>query len=164
VAGGRVAQQTREESLRGGVGVGAGGSGEGADRSESGGESSGRQFEDRFVRQLEALQGAYDPVDGTEDVEGVDGLFNQAFLTFPCAYVFTVVGRGGDDAGVGLQASVLSLVREATGDGDARVVRTRDRLGGKFVSLDVQARVQTSHVITDVHARLRDHPSILYTF
>ena len=116
------------------------------------------------MRQLEALQGAYDPIDGSADAEGTAGLFNQAFLAFPCEYVFTVVGRGGDDAGVSFQAAVLGVVREGTGDGGARIVKARDRLGGKFVSLDVRARVQTSRAVNDVYARLGDHPDTLYNF
>lgn len=53
---------------------------------------------DRFKYKVNALMGAFDPIDSTTDTESTSGNIFNALLKFPLQHTFHVVGKtGGDD-------------------------------------------------------------------
>ena len=86
-----------------------------------------------------------------KNTERAPGLLLGALTKFPTAYTFTAVGRvasGGAQAFADDVAALVSRVAQTTlADG---AVAVRERLGGKYVSVSVEAVVRAPEVIAAV--------------
>lgn len=102
--------------------------------------------------------GVFDPP-SDQDNERVSGHILNAMVAFPVRYTFHVVGRGDSAAFVG---AVRAVVERATGD-DEVVLKVTPR-GAKFTKVLVEARVQSSNMVTSVYEQLEALEQVVMKF
>ena len=118
----------------------------------------------RFDVAIAALRGDFDPPAYVHNTERSSSLLLDSPTQFPADYPFNIVvkqpaeGRPTPDT---VLRRFAALIAEVTGaDVPLAACSAKERLGGKWVSLCIPARVQAAHVVDLVWAELDKDPAV----
>lgn len=132
----------------------------------------------RFDVAVQAMRGAFDPPAGTDNTERASGVLLDSLVRFPSVYPFQVVLRQGVSSSSSSNGSsdvrqtpaqllerYRSIIAEACGaDVPAEQCSVKERLGGKYVSLTIPARVPAAAVVQHVLESLKDDAMVVMRF
>jgi putative lipoic acid-binding regulatory protein len=71
--------------------------------------------------------------------------------SFPCSYMFKVIGRGEK----GFPARVVAAVREELAEEIDPPYHLRETTGGRYISVTLQPTVQTAQQVLSIYRRLQ---------
>jgi putative lipoic acid-binding regulatory protein len=98
------------------------------------------------------MRGLLDPAPWVENTERNPGVLLGALKQFPCQYMFSVVGRNEEgfvDDCVSTVAKVCQVSINPSTD-----VRVKERMGGRMVSVQIDAMVRAPAVVQQVFDKL----------
>lgn len=111
---------------------------------------------DRFKYKVNALMGAFDPMNPDQDNERTSGNILNAMLKFPMDYSFHVVGKTKGDKK--LEESFIQQVKAVVSEGSGS---TKDRMicyvtprGKSFTKVTVEVPVDSAAIITSIYDQL----------
>ena len=78
-------------------------------------------------------------------------LLLESTHSFPCPYVFKVIGRSD----IGFVARTVAAVREELGAPDDPPYHVRESVGGRHTAVTLEPVVQTAHQVLGVYRRLQ---------
>jgi putative lipoic acid-binding regulatory protein len=111
----------------------------------------------RFDVAVTAMQGALDPPQWVDNSErNTDGLILGALVQFPTRHCFSIVGANTPE----YQADVLAIIQRAC-EVDSipeADVTSKPRLGGKFVSIQVDVQVRAPEIVSATVAAIAKDP------
>lgn len=122
----------------------------------------------RFDVSVRALRGELNPPDWVENTERSPGLLLGSLFQFPREYLFQVVGKvpaGDRDAFVSDIKGVVGRCCQVPLEGDgALTCSVTERLGGKYLSLCLEAVVRAPEIVSATYDELAKDPRVLMRF
>mmetsp|Transcript_7625 Transcript_7625/g.9978 ORF Transcript_7625/g.9978 Transcript_7625/m.9978 type:complete len:201 (+) Transcript_7625:95-697(+) len=117
-------------------------------------DDGGSNMTGRFKYKVNALMGAFDPADASQDTEHISGNILNAMLKFPVKYTFSVVGKtaGNETLQKQFESQVQSVILQETGEAswETRIIPR----GSNFTKLSVSVEVQSSEMIAAIYKGL----------
>jgi putative lipoic acid-binding regulatory protein len=130
----------------------------------------------RFDVAVQAMRGAFDPPPWADNTERAAGTLLDSLVQFPAIYPFQVVLKQGassssdrsshqQQAPDQLLERYRSIIAQAcAADVSLEQCSVKERLGGKYVSLTIPARVPAAEVVHLVLDSLKDDPMVVMRF
>jgi len=129
-------------------------------------DDGGSDLTERFKYKVNALMGAFDPADPTQDTENENGNILNALVRFPILYTFTVVGKTLGDADLQNQfvADVKRVVLKETRESEENMTLLITPRGTKFTKVALSVEVQSAQVIAAIYQGLEATPGSVMQF
>lgn len=111
---------------------------------------------------LAAMRGLLDPPAWQSNTERDPGILLGALKQFPCQYMFSVVGKN-EKGFVQDCVATVAKVCQVSIDADADV-RVKERLGGRMVSIQIDAMVRAPAIVQQVFDKLGDDKRVVMKY
>ncbi|KAK9816968.1 hypothetical protein WJX72_007598 [[Myrmecia] bisecta] len=116
----------------------------------------------RFDVAVRAIRGEFDPPSNIENTERNDGVILSSLISFPADYTFHVVARSAEVPANFAEELSATIARVCQTDPSSYKVSVKDRLNGKFVSVQIEARVPSADQVKQTYVELgRQHKVVM---
>lgn len=119
----------------------------------------------RFDVAVRAIRGEFDPAKNVENTERTAGILLDSLIKWPAVYTFNIVLRTEGAPKDQLVVEMVSLVnKECQTTVDEKDIVMNERMGGKYLSLQIPALVRAPELIQKVYHGLEGDTRIVMKY
>jgi hypothetical protein len=95
-----------------------------------------------------------------ENGDDITGGGVETLFEFPCKFPIKAMGRSI----IGMEQTIVEIVRKHTAEADVVSVRTRLSAGGKYIGVTVTITARSKAQLDAIYMDLTSHPEVLMSY